>query len=675
MKKISTILICLFILQGIILADGLLMPIKENYPKNFLKNRSTEVIVNIFGITAETFVTQEFVNEWYDSTDAVYSFPLPEDARATEFVYWYKDKPYKAVLKVKEQAANPGTGEGGIAALVNTYIGRNGIKVMLRGIAAGGIQKIMLKYISKCDFYTGKTTYKFPLNTEDFITYPVEHLKFAINVYSNEKITSFGLPSHDNVTVLDSASTVLKLEMVKPKAYLNKDLEFYYTTDRTDLGVDFYSIASDTMDGHFALFIRPQDTAVQDSVLPKRIVFLLSNSSGMYGSKLTLSIEAISKTLDMLTPKDQINIAVFNWSVNLWKTSTVPATPENITSAKAYLAGVSSLYGTDLNLALKECFKQFTDKAYANVILLFSDGQSPLNIADIESKNTNNTGVFPVAFGNPNRARLETIAGRNYGFVTYIGENDAVNEKIQRLFQLISQPVMTEVSMEYGRADLNNIMPSKLPSTYAGSYFYTVGRYKNSGESALVIAGKSISGERFFNFRLNFSAYKDQPKFVETLWAKEMIDALERKIEIEGETPADKQQLIDLSLKYNIRCRYTAYVADYETEWPTEVEQEKTIVPVSSYIAGNYPNPFNPSTKIRIYIDQSAAGKVKFVKIYNCLGQLVAVIDISDLREGWNEVIFNAVDMSGNHLASGIYLVRLEISGVHAGVLKINLIK
>jgi len=109
----------IFLLADISLADGLLMPVNEDYPKDFLRNRLTRVNVNIHGLTAETTVYQEFEHEGYDSTDAVYSFPLPDGARATEFVYWFKGKIYKAVLEVKEQSTNPGTGEGGVAAEVN----------------------------------------------------------------------------------------------------------------------------------------------------------------------------------------------------------------------------------------------------------------------------------------------------------------------------------------------------------------------------------------------------------------------------------------------------------------------------------------------------------------------------------------------------------------------------
>lgn len=111
MKKIIYITIAL-LLAGEMFANGLMMPKEKNYPKDFLKNRVTEVEVIIHGQIAETILYQEFENEYYDSVDVVYSFPLPENAKATLFRYWYKGKRYKAVLKEKQQATNPGTGEG-----------------------------------------------------------------------------------------------------------------------------------------------------------------------------------------------------------------------------------------------------------------------------------------------------------------------------------------------------------------------------------------------------------------------------------------------------------------------------------------------------------------------------------------------------------------------------------
>jgi Ca-activated chloride channel family protein len=431
------------------------------------------------------------------------------------------------------------------------------------------------------------------------------------------------------------------------------------------------------MDGHFSLFIRPQDKVKQDSVMAKRIFFLLSNSSGMYGSRLNQSITAISQSLDLLSSKDYFNIVVFNFYTQPWQVSPIKATPGNIQSAKIYLSTIGTSSGSQMDLGLKECLNEIKNDSLSNIILVFADGRTTLDPREIETLNNYKAGIFPIGIGDDlDRARLEMTALLNYGFVTYISENDNLSEKMLRVFNLISQPLLTDVAMEYGRADLYGVLPVKLPSTYAGSYFYATGRYKNPGESVLSIGGTSVNGMTTYDFRLNFSNSKNSLKFVETIWAKEMIDALEREIEIYSETEKLKDSLTTLSLKYGIRCRYTAYIADYKTPATSgEIFKDKVKLLPNSYIVGNYPNPFNPSTRIRIYLDINTAGKVKLLKIFNCLGQLIQVIDISNLQSGWNEIFFDGKDIYGNTLPSGIYFVRLQIQDKFESTIKINLIK
>ena len=678
MKKINYITIAL-ILSAVsnLFATGLLMPTKKEYPKDFLRLRATHITVNIKGAVAETIVYQEFVNEWTDSTDAVYSFPLPPDARATQFLYWYNDSLYQAVLKVKEQAVNPGTGEGNMAAAVNNYIGRNGIKIYLKGITAGMIQKTELHYVSMCDYYKGKYSYTFPLNTGEFIQYPLDDLQININVESTSAITNFDLPSHTGYKILTSDANNLKLELVKPKAYINTDLQFFYETDHSTLGVDFYSTAGDTEDGHFLLFIRPQNEAAADSVLPKRIIFLLSNSSTMYGTGFTQSISAITQALNYLSPKDYFNIVLFNQNVLAWKSSPVRADSANVQDAKTYLSTAAISNGSRLDNGLKECLNEIKDDSLSNSILVFTNGRSLVDPIQIENLNINKAGIFPIGIGDDlDRSRLEMTASLNYGFVTYIDENDNLSDKMLRVFEQISRPVLKDVFMEYGRADLTYLVPEKIPSTYAGSLFFITGRYKNPGLSALSIGGNSVKGMRAYDFRLNFNDRKDEYKFVETIWAKEMIDDIERKIDVYGENDSLKQKDIELSLMYNIRCRYTAYIADYETQPPTtSVENINSALVPESFIAVNYPNPFNPSTRIRFYLDDKAVGKTKLLKIYNIMGQLVAVIDVSHLHAGWNEVTFYGKDMNGRGLSSGVYFVQLQVGEKICNTVRINLIK
>jgi len=433
LKKSILILWGIFLLANISLADGLLMPVNEYYPKDFLRNRLTRVNVNIHGLTAETTVYQEFEHEGYDSTDAVYSFPLPPGARATEFVYWYEGQIYKAVLKVKEQSTNPGTGEGGVAAEVNKYIGRNGIKVALKGIQPGTVQKVQLHYISRLDYYQGRCTYKFPLKTEKFVKHTLDLLQFNINVDSNSEINSFDIPTHSGLKVLQSDQSSLKIELVKSKTFVTKNFEFYYDVNHTDLGVDFYSCANDTIDGHFALFVRPQAQALPDSVFPKRMFFLLSNSSSMFGYKLDQSKDAIASSLDKLSSIDEFNLVLFNYTAVPWRSVPVAATALNIQAAKSYLETVNISSGTRMDLGIKNCLNQISDDDFSNAILVFTDGMSPIGPREIETLNTFKTGIFPIGMGDRvSRERLEMTAALNYGFVTYILDDDNFKELEKR---------------------------------------------------------------------------------------------------------------------------------------------------------------------------------------------------------------------------------------------------
>ncbi|MCU0644746.1 MAG: VWA domain-containing protein [bacterium] len=677
-RKNFSLIIALIILLGTkVFAEGLLLPSAEDYPKDLLQNRLTKIYVRLNGQIAETVVYQEFVNEWTKPTNAVYSFPLPPDARATAFFYWYNDVCYKAVLKVKEQAVNPGTGEGGVAALVNKYIGKNGIKVMLQNIPPGGIQKVQLHYISICPYYQGEMVYQFPLDTQEFIKYPLDLLSVEIDLLSNYDIQSYDLKSHPGWKIKKEDPRHVMIEMNQSKTYLNRDLEFHYSIPTSRLCVDFFPVANDTMDGHFTLMVNPDETIDPAKILKKRVVFLIDNSTSMYGNKLDQSRTAIGQCLDQLKPDEFFNIITFNNYVYHWKTQLILATPENIQSAKTYLLSLQTGYGSNLDLALQNALSQFSDKNQSNSILLFTDGFSPVDPLNIEKLNVNRAGIFCIGMGEDlNRARLEMISLRNYGFVTYFDETDNLIAGISRVFHQINRPMLINTNFEFGLSEAYGFLPQKYPSVYQGCRFFIAGRYKNYGTSAFSIAGFSTEGVKAFDFFLDFTNQKAANKFSESIWAKEMIDEIERQIDVYGETDSLKQLDIKLSLQYNIRCKYTAYIADYTTLPPTHVAEEQDYVPMpKSYLVGNVPNPFNSITTIRFYLDRDVAGiKHKFLRIYNMLGQLVMVIDLSQWGPGFHSIQFNGKDYWGNALPSGIYICQL-VAGKTISTIRISLVK
>lgn len=80
----------------------------------------------------------------------------------------------------------------------------------------------------------------------------------------------------------------------------------------------------------------------------------------------------------------------------------------------------------------------------------------------------------------------------------------------------------------------------------------------------------------------------------------------------------------------------------------------------------NYPNPFNPSTNISFELPEAATVSLR---IYNLLGQEVAVLANGKYSAGQHNVLFQ----SGN-LSSGIYIYRLE-TGKQTATKKMILIK
>ncbi len=71
----------------------------------------------------------------------------------------------------------------------------------------------------------------------------------------------------------------------------------------------------------------------------------------------------------------------------------------------------------------------------------------------------------------------------------------------------------------------------------------------------------------------------------------------------------------------------------------------------------NFPNPFNPSTKIAFELPK--ASHVKLV-IYDVVGREVAQIADGDYPAGYSELTWNGMNMNGQQVSSGVYFYRIS---------------
>jgi hypothetical protein len=102
-------------------------------------------------------------------------------------------------------------------------------------------------------------------------------------------------------------------------------------------------------------------------------------------------------------------------------------------------------------------------------------------------------------------------------------------------------------------------------------------------------------------------------------------------------------------------------------ESATSIETNKQNLIKTFELSSNYPNPFNPSTKIEFRLNRAADIDLK---VYDLRGQEVSTLLKGNQSPGLYDLTFN-----GANLSTGVYFYTLFIDGKAADTHKMLLIK
>ena len=80
-------------------------------------------------------------------------------------------------------------------------------------------------------------------------------------------------------------------------------------------------------------------------------------------------------------------------------------------------------------------------------------------------------------------------------------------------------------------------------------------------------------------------------------------------------------------------------------------------MPAASYLSQNFPNPFNPRTRIEFGLDTSSRVSLA---VYDAAGRLVRVVASRDYPAGQYAEFWDGKDGNGRAVASGVYFYRLD---------------
>jgi len=524
------------------------------------------VNVEIVNQVATTHIDQVFLNPYDRDLEGTYIFPLPEEAAISDFALYVdgqrvsgdvleKDKARRIYEDIVRRMKDPGLLE---------YVGRNMFQARIYPIPAHGERRIELTYHQTLKYDAGMVQYVYPLNTERFSPKPLDEVSLSVKIKSTVPIKTVYSPSHEVDVKMEKNEATCGFEEknVRP----DKDFVLYYTVSEKDLGLNLLTHKRPDADGFFMMLISPGkiDAPAQE----KDIVFVLDTSGSMKGEKLTQVKDALRFCLKGLKKGDRFGLITFATAVNPLKDSLSEVNDAEIQTALKFVDGLEARGGTDINDALIKALEMLPESKRPRMVVFLTDGEPTIGVTNKEDilkhvadGNKAKARIFVFGVGEEvNTILLDKIADTQRGAVEYVKPGENIEVKVSSFFDKISEPVLSDLTIDYGKIKVTDVYPQTLPDLFHGSQLTLLGRFSGEGATAITLTGYVGGKKTSFVFEDNFKNTERENEFVPRLWATRKIGYLLSEVRLKGENKELTDEIVRLSREYGIMTPYTSFL-------------------------------------------------------------------------------------------------------------------
>jgi Ca-activated chloride channel family protein len=573
----AALLLVLFLSPSLpALADGIIIP--EPPPTvpivevPYLTVKYHHVTVTIDDQVATTHVDQVFVNEGRHEVEGTYLFPLPEQAAISQFTMWVDGQKMDGQVLERDEARaiyEDIVRKRRDPALLE-YVGRNTFQASIFPIPPGAERRIELEYSQVLPMDNGLVQYVYPLNTEKFSARPLDDVSVTVTIKSQQALKAIYSPSHDVDVVRDGdyAATVGYEESdVKP----DRDFVLYYSVSAEDVGLSLLSYKPDAAgDGFFLLLAAPKVSVESQQVVAKDVIVVLDVSGSMQGEKLDQAKQALKFVLHNLNDEDRFDVIAFSTSTHAYSRGLVPASERG--EARDFVDRLQANGSTDINRVLLEALSM-ADGSRPTILIFLTDGQPTAGEIDVDRilKNAGDSApdsvrVFPFGLGyDVNTVLLDSLAEAHGGASGYVRPSEKIDEHVSAFYAKVSTPLLSNVAVDWGGIEVEDVYPYPLPDLFAGSQLVVVGRYRDGGPSTLTLSGEVNGQPAKFEYGDVTFSQEGGAAFISRLWATRKIGYLLQQIRLHGEDKEVVDEIVDLSVRYGIITPYTSFLV-LETE-------------------------------------------------------------------------------------------------------------
>ena len=578
----------------------------------------------ISGMIAQVNVTQSFHNDSTEWREAVYVFPLPENAAVGSLLIRIGERVIEGKIHEREEAKaiyQAARTAGKKAGLVEQER-PNLFTTSVANIGPDETVVVELSYVQTVSYEAGEFSLRFPMTitpryipgdplsddnreaeysiTGDGWAYPTQQvadaprvtpyqhpqpasaqriinpISISADIHAGMPLANVQSPWHDIRVTRNSEQ--YHLELADGPVSMSRDFELRW---RPESGREPQAaLFTETIDGdHFALLmlVPPTQTSTAD-ILPREMIFVIDTSGSMGGVSIEQARQGLLMALDRLRPTDRFNIIEFNSNVQALFPTSQPLSTPTLQQARQFVSGLRAQGGTEMHPALSLALDDEAESGLLRQVIFMTDGAVANETAlfQLIRERLGNSRLFTVGIGSaPNSYFMRKAASFGRGTFSYIGSTSELRERMQALFTQLDSPLASDFQLQWPAAISGEVYPERVPDLYQGEPLILAARVSDFNDS-VAITGQTANRE--WRRELTLSNDRQSPG-IASVWARARIsDLLDQKTAGRAEEEV-RDAVLEVALAHQLVSPYTSFVAVENTPTrPSNEALEKAVV-------------------------------------------------------------------------------------------------
>lgn len=565
----------------------------------------TDVDAKVSGYLARVTVTQKFHNANKEKIEALYTFPLPDNAAVDDMTMKIGDRIVKGSIEEKDKAAEiyqEAAQQGYTAALLN-QVRPNIFSQSVANIEPNADVDVVISYTQVLPFENGSYAFIFPTVVGERFTPgstavagvhslnpPVKNrsghdISMRVAIDGGVPIGNVSSWLHDiDVANLTGSSSVVTLK--QKNDIPNRDFVLTWNAAGGDVRSGYLTHKNGNH-GYLTMMLMPPKKVTREEIAPREMIFLMDCSGSMGGAPIEKSKETMHYVLDQLGPRDSFQIITFNdgWT-ELFK-KPQPVTEAMKAKAHKFITGLQANGGTYMVEPIKKACAIPADRNRLRIVTFMTDGYvgNDMEVIDLVKSLRKTSRWFPFGVGNSvNRFLINNVADAGGGEAETVLLSESGAKAAKDFYGRISSPVLTDVKVQFEGLDVNEIYPGAVSDVWAQKPLYFEARYRTAGKGKVILSGmqsgkpyKQVMDITLPNRDINNSCIAQQ-------WARARVDDLMHQdwmgIQNGHPKPEIKKEIIDTALAHHIMTQFTSFVAVDRSRKTTEDKAREVEVPV-----------------------------------------------------------------------------------------------